>query len=88
LAQVAVGVLGVFMLASAIPDALWYVVAFTASRLSGPSPLAGQPAYDAQLGLYAIGGIANGAAIAARPLVGALLITRSTTVSAFIIREA
>jgi len=83
--QAAVGVFGVFMLSSAIPDSLWYLVAFVASKVVGPSPLAGQAAYDAQMGLYTVGGIANGAVVLTRLLLGLLLVFRSSMVSAVVL---
>jgi len=84
-AQAAVGVIGVFMLSSAIPESLWYVVVLLASKLVGPSPLAGQPAYDAQMGLYTVGGMANGAMVLTRLLLGLLLVFRANVVSAVVL---
>jgi hypothetical protein len=84
-AQAAVGVVGVFMLSEAAPQALWFLVALVAAKLTGPSPLAGQPAYDAQMGLYTVGGIANAAAVLARLAVGVVLIARASTVSSLIL---
>jgi hypothetical protein len=84
-AQGAVGVVGVFMLSEALPQAVWVVVALIASRVMGPSPLAGQPAYANQMGLYAIGGVANAAAILARVTLGTLLIVRASTVATLIL---
>jgi hypothetical protein len=83
--QAAVGVLGVFMLSEAIPHSLWFIAAFIASRVVGPSPMAGQPAYDAQMGLYTVGGIANLVTVLARLLVGLLLVLRSSVVSALVL---
>ena len=79
--RAAVGVLGVVMLSSAIPESLWYCAAFVGSKLAGPSPQAGQPAYDAQMGLYTIGGIANAAAVLTRLVIGGLLVFKSGMVS-------
>jgi hypothetical protein len=84
-AQGAVGVVGVFMLSEALPQALWFIVALAAAKLIGPSPLSGQPAYDAQMGLYTVGGIANAAAVLARVIVGMLLVLRASTVSTLIL---
>jgi hypothetical protein len=85
--QAAVGVLGVFMLTSAIPNSLWFVAALIASRVVGPSPMAGQPAYAAQMGLYTVGGIANFIAVLTRLLIGLFLVFRSRMVSAIVLTE-
>jgi hypothetical protein len=79
--------LGVFMLSSAIPESRWLMVAIPASKLMGPSPLAGQPAYDAQMGLYTVGGIANAASVLARHVLGVLLVTRARTVAAVVLSD-
>jgi hypothetical protein len=84
IAQVAVGVLGAYMLSSAVPDALWSIVAISAAKLAGPSPLAGQPAYDAQLGLYTVGGIANAATILARLIIGCFFLFKPSVIGAVI----
>jgi hypothetical protein len=81
MAQAGVGVVGVVMLSSAIPQALWFAGALVASRIVGPSPLAGQPAYDAQMGLYTVGGIANGISVFTRLLIGAFLVARAERVA-------
>ena len=85
IAQIAVGVLGVFMLSSAIPEALWSIVAISAAKLAGPSPLAGQPGYDAQLGLYTVGGIANSATILARLLIGVFFLFKPRVIAEIIL---
>jgi hypothetical protein len=85
--QVAIGVLGVFMLSSAIPESLWLMVAVVASKLVGPSPLAGQPAYDAQMGLYTVGGVANAASVLARLVLGVLLVRKARSVAAAILSD-
>jgi hypothetical protein len=82
-----VGVLGVFMLSSAVPESLFLLVAFIASRILGPSPLAGQPAYDAQMGLYTVGGVANAASVFIRVVAGYFLISNTQFVSAVLLRE-
>ena len=87
LGQVAIGVLGLFMLSSAIPESLWLFVAFLASRVMGPSPLAGQPSYDAQMGLYTVGGVANAASVCARVVLGLLLLLRARAAAALILRD-
>ena len=86
--QAAVGVLGVFMLSSAVPSFLWFVAAFIAARVIGPSPMAGQPAYDAQMGLYAVGGVANFVTVLSRVVIGLVLVFRSSTVSGIVLTEA
>jgi hypothetical protein len=73
------------MLSEAAPQALWIMVAIVAAKLTGPSPLAGQPAYDAQMGLYTVGGIANAAAVLARVAIGVVLIARASSVSSLIL---
>ena len=85
--QVAVGVLGVFMLSSAVPESIWLMVAILASKLMGPSPLAGQPTYDAQMGLYTVRGIANAASVLARLVLGVLLVSKARRVAAVILSD-
>jgi hypothetical protein len=87
LGQLTVGLLGVFVLSSAIPDSLWILAVFGASRVLGPSPLAGQPAYDAQMGLYTVGGVANAVAILARLALGLFLVFRARWAAALLTNE-
>jgi hypothetical protein len=84
-AQAAVGVVGVFMLTEALPQALWMIAALIATKVMGPSPLAGQPAYENQMGLYTVGGIANASAVLARVSIGTLLIVRASRVATLIL---